>query len=90
MKQVSPQQHDLERLFTFDCPQGTLQSNGLPEGIDALIPLFFNGVDESASSLFDDNLALTNFTVPDYLTDYDDYETWAATIVWQTINGYVW
>ena len=70
--------------------QGTLQSNGLPEGIDALIPLFFNGVDESGSTLIDDNLAMTNFTVPDELTEYDDYETWAGTAVWQTINGYVW
>jgi hypothetical protein len=70
--------------------QGSLQFNGLPVGIDALIPLFFNGVDESASSLFDDNLALSNFTVPDSLIEYDDYEAWQGTTVWQTINGHVW
>jgi len=72
------------------CLQGTLQANGLPQGIDALIPLFFNGVDESASSLFADNLEMTNFSVPDSLTEYDDYETWSGTTVWQTINGHVW
>ena len=70
--------------------QGTLQANGLPMGIDALVPLFFNGVDESASSLFDDNLELSNFTVPDELTDYDDYSAWTGTTTWQTVNGHVW
>lgn len=70
--------------------QGTLQSNGLPADIDAIIPLFYNGVDESASSLFDDNVEMTNFTVPDEMTEYDDYTAWTETTTWETINGYVW
>ena len=72
--------------------QGILsqKNSTLPADIDAIIPLFFNGVDESASTLFDDNLELANFTVPDELTEYDDFTAWSGTTTWQTINGYVW
>lgn len=71
--------------------QGVLQNDtGLPANISDIIPLFYNGVDESASSLFDDNVEFSNFTVPDELTEYDDFEAWSETTTWETINGYVW
>lgn len=58
--------------------------------MDYEIPLFFNIVDESASSLFDANLAFTNFTEPSELYAYDEWYAWSPTAQWQTINGFSW
>lgn len=70
--------------------QGELKPDGLPVGVDYMIPLFYNILDESASTLFDDNLALTNFTQPDDTYDYEEYAAWLPTTQWHTINGYSW
>ena len=47
-------------------------------GVDREIALAYVKLNEQESSLFSDNLLLTNFSVPDYLTDYDDYSAWQA------------
>lgn len=70
--------------------QGTLTAEGIPEGIDAEQALFYFTIDESASSLFDLNLQITNFTVPDEDQDYDDFTAWQPTVVFYPINGYSW
>ena len=38
-------------------------------GVDHEIPLFFQIIDEASSSLFDANVQLQNFTVPDEIYD---------------------
>lgn len=70
--------------------QGELQANGLPRGVDYEVPLFFSIIDESSSSLFDDNLVFTNFTEPDYTYDYEAWAEWSPTAAWHTINGLSW
>ena len=47
-------------------------------GVDREIALAYVKLNEQESSLFSDNLLLTNFSVPDYLTDYYDYSAWQA------------
>lgn len=70
--------------------QGSLNNSGLPKDVDLEQALFFFTMDESQSSLFQDNLNMQNFTVPDYYEDYSDYETYEAGILFNPINGYAW
>ena len=58
--------------------QGSLNASGAVVGVDREIALAYVKLNEQESSLFADNLALTNFSVPDYLTDYYDYSAWQA------------
>jgi hypothetical protein len=73
----------------YDFPifvQGSLGANESIVGVNREITLAFVKLDEQSSSLFGENLRFTNFTVPDYLTDYDDYSAWQASAYFQCIS----
>ena len=59
--------------------QGALGTGGLPEGIGALVPLFFMTVSEDESSLLDANLQRADFSVPSAYYDYADYTEWQVS-----------
>ena len=54
------------------------------------VPLFFFTQDEASSTLFDDNVAALNFTVPDEIEEYDEFTEWQPTTVFQALNGCSW